>query len=198
MKKAAMFGLDARIALAIFGALSVISGAALYSAIAKANATSLVQELREVGKAWEQYYLDTGQQLSFDSTDSSNGQFHRARVIDLVEDPGVKGWNGPYLSYSVVSNDKLEHYKYNFVYMFAFNNKNDWGSAESYNNGYCAAGDECSIWVYITNLTDYAPALHESIDELVDGGDGSYDGNIKWTGNGSNIIYKVAPIKNRL
>ena len=32
-KKAAMFGLDARIALAIFGALSVISGAALYSAI---------------------------------------------------------------------------------------------------------------------------------------------------------------------
>lgn len=32
MKKGAMFGLDARIALAIFGALSVISGAALYSA----------------------------------------------------------------------------------------------------------------------------------------------------------------------
>ena len=33
LKKGAMFGLDARIALAIFGALSVISGAALYSAI---------------------------------------------------------------------------------------------------------------------------------------------------------------------
>lgn len=36
-KKSAMFGLDARIALAIFGALSVITGAALYSAINKAN-----------------------------------------------------------------------------------------------------------------------------------------------------------------
>jgi hypothetical protein len=33
MKKGAMFGLDARIALAIFGALSVISGASLYSEI---------------------------------------------------------------------------------------------------------------------------------------------------------------------
>tara|TARA_Y100001960_G_scaffold319101_1_gene389950 strand:- start:3597 stop:3728 length:132 start_codon:yes stop_codon:yes gene_type:complete len=37
-KKAAMFGLDARIALAIFGALSVISGAVLYSAIQDAKA----------------------------------------------------------------------------------------------------------------------------------------------------------------
>lgn len=36
-KKAAMFGLDARIALVIFGALSVISGAALYSAIGNAT-----------------------------------------------------------------------------------------------------------------------------------------------------------------
>ena len=32
-KRGAMFGLDARIALAIFGALLVISSAALYSAI---------------------------------------------------------------------------------------------------------------------------------------------------------------------
>tara|TARA_Y100001960_G_scaffold323342_1_gene401616 strand:- start:381 stop:521 length:141 start_codon:yes stop_codon:yes gene_type:complete len=35
--KGAMFGLDARIALAIFGALSVISSAALYSAIQEAD-----------------------------------------------------------------------------------------------------------------------------------------------------------------
>ncbi len=40
IKKAAMFGLDARIALVIFGALSVISGAALYSAIQQAKTTA--------------------------------------------------------------------------------------------------------------------------------------------------------------
>jgi len=44
--KGAMFGLDSRIALAIFGALSVISGAALYSAIQEAKATALYNELR--------------------------------------------------------------------------------------------------------------------------------------------------------
>ena len=52
MKKGAMFGLDARIALAIFGALSVISGAALYSAIQDAQATAMIVRLNEVGKAF--------------------------------------------------------------------------------------------------------------------------------------------------
>lgn len=59
-KKGAMFGLDARISLAIFGALSVISGAALYSAIQNSKATALYVQLSELGKAWESYYIDTG------------------------------------------------------------------------------------------------------------------------------------------
>ena len=42
LKKGAMFGLDARISLAIFGALSVISGAALYSAIQDSKSVSQV------------------------------------------------------------------------------------------------------------------------------------------------------------
>ena len=58
-----MFGLDARIALAIFGALSVISGAALYSAIQQAKVTETVTELDNISKAWAQYYLDTGEVL---------------------------------------------------------------------------------------------------------------------------------------
>lgn len=41
MKKGAIFGLDARIALAILGALYVISGAALYSAIQESKTTKL-------------------------------------------------------------------------------------------------------------------------------------------------------------
>ncbi len=46
LNKGAMFGLDARIALAIFGALSVISGAALYSAIKQAKVTQVNQTLQ--------------------------------------------------------------------------------------------------------------------------------------------------------
>jgi type II secretory pathway pseudopilin PulG len=58
-KKGAMFGLDARIALAIFGALSVISGAALYSAIQQSKAVAMVNSLEEIGKAIDSYRLET-------------------------------------------------------------------------------------------------------------------------------------------
>tara|TARA_Y100001960_G_C14705157_1_gene843901 strand:- start:991 stop:1572 length:582 start_codon:yes stop_codon:yes gene_type:complete len=91
IKKGAMFGLDARIALAIFGALSVISGAALYSAIEQSKVTSLSTKMNEIVKAVEAYMLDTGQDLPL-----------AASIFDqnaLLEDSGVDGWNGPYLSY---------------------------------------------------------------------------------------------------
>ena len=59
-KKGAMFGLYARIALAIFGALSVISGAALYSAIQDYKITATVAQFEEFAKATDAYLLDTG------------------------------------------------------------------------------------------------------------------------------------------
>ena len=47
-KKGAIFGLDERIALAIFGALSVISGSALYSAIKDAREQRVITSILEV------------------------------------------------------------------------------------------------------------------------------------------------------
>ena len=47
----AMFGLDARIALAIFGALSVIVGATLYNTIQHTKVITLHQEFVEIEKA---------------------------------------------------------------------------------------------------------------------------------------------------
>lgn len=87
-KKAAMFGLDARIALAIFGALSVISGAALYSAIQESKTVALITKLKEVEKAMEQYYLDVG------------ADFPTHKLSELVTST-EKGWNGPYINYPI-------------------------------------------------------------------------------------------------
>jgi type II secretory pathway pseudopilin PulG len=94
MKKAAMFGLDARIALAIFGALSVISGAALYSAIQDAKVTAFLVDINEAGKAYEQYYLDTGAALPIADVSNLSASY-------LINENGVAGWNGPYLPYRV-------------------------------------------------------------------------------------------------
>ncbi|HAG52212.1 MAG TPA: hypothetical protein DCL21_00295 [Alphaproteobacteria bacterium] len=95
-KKGAMFGLDARIALAIFGALSVISGASLYSAIQNAKVTALNQSIVELDKAIEQYYLDTGEMLG--QSGSVHGPHDALLIGDLLQnDRGLKGWNGPYI-----------------------------------------------------------------------------------------------------
>jgi type II secretory pathway pseudopilin PulG len=95
LKKGAMFGLDARIALAIFGALSVISGAALYSAIQNSKVTSFVANLNEIIKAIESYYLDTGVLPKVSSTSST--------ILDITQlvdnSENLTGWKGPYLPY---------------------------------------------------------------------------------------------------
>jgi len=94
-KRGAMFGLDARIALAIFGALSVISGAALYSAIKEAKVIAMIAEMKEIAKGYEAYYLDTGSQLATKNTVALD-------VNKLISDTTV-GWKGPYLQYDMVN-----------------------------------------------------------------------------------------------
>ena len=93
LNKAAMFGLDARIALAIFGALSVISGAALYSAIQESKVTALIVDMNELAKASEAYLLDTGVELNI----SSNDIYLDARKLHTDT---ATGWNGPYINYN--------------------------------------------------------------------------------------------------
>jgi type II secretory pathway pseudopilin PulG len=94
LKKAAMFGLDARIALAIFGALSVISGAALYSAIQQAQITRAIVQYNEVYKAIEAYLIDTGANIPNKAASES----YMAQMEELGSSV-VKGWQGPYLPY---------------------------------------------------------------------------------------------------
>jgi type II secretory pathway pseudopilin PulG len=91
MKQGAMFGLDARIALAIFGALSVISGAALYSAIQDSKATALYQESREIIKSFEALYLDLGYLPTHISGST------KVDIRYLYSNPAnISTWKGPY------------------------------------------------------------------------------------------------------
>ena len=102
LKKGAMFGLDARIALAIFGALSVISGAALYSAIQQAKITKISVEMRELEKAFEAVYLDLGYLPNADSTGTAPSI--KSNILNKnVESSSY--WNGPYYASSYAGND---------------------------------------------------------------------------------------------
>ena len=95
MKKGAMFGLDARIALAIFGSLSVISGASLYSAIKESKSVSFYTQITEIEKAIEALYLDVGYLPYEDNT-----TYTVPYVSYLYENKPatLSTWNGPYIA----------------------------------------------------------------------------------------------------
>lgn len=57
-QRGAMFGLDARIALAIFGTLSVVAGAAIISAISETKSSALATEMDNIQKGYLHYVLD--------------------------------------------------------------------------------------------------------------------------------------------
>jgi len=119
-KQGAMFGLDARIALAIFAALSVITGAALYNAVQDARATAVISDLNEIGKAYDSYLLDTGSQVPINTT-----EVKLLNIKELVTST-MRGWKGPYLSYNAVSATYLTSRDYKQMHLF-YRNGDDWG-----------------------------------------------------------------------
>lgn len=167
-KKAAMFGLDARIALAIFGALSVISGAALYSAIQQSKVIATIADMQEVHKAYEAYLLDTGQELPRNS--SSTVIMNVQELVDNTEN--VVGWKGPYISLEkhATENYYLVSGKYKKVAIFSRSMKDAWGGVNGVDltvPGTCTGSEEpCGRWVM---LYSFPASLAEAIDEYVDG-----------------------------
>lgn len=175
IKKGAMFGLDARIALAIFGALSVISGAALYSAIQQAKVVSQVAEMNEIKKAVEQYMLDTARDIT------STGTTSYLKIEHLLQDSGAKGWDGPYMGWDELGlniGSKSVYYpgektgdnaKYYSLNASKFETASDGLSP-------CLAGEVC---YYLIRLGRVSNNLADAIDVYVDGAVGADDGVVK-------------------
>tara|TARA_Y100001960_G_scaffold244843_1_gene259405 strand:+ start:356 stop:937 length:582 start_codon:yes stop_codon:yes gene_type:complete len=181
LKKAAMFGLDARIALAIFGALSVISGAALYSAIQESKVVSRLTDINEFGKAWEQYYLDTGSSLPHSST-----LLNSLETLNLIEnDASVNNWYGPYLDSlyidgSDVNGKWLKDSRSTGTLlriMQIFNSDKTSVSCTS-----------CYNWIrFDYDVSDLN--IIRAMDRKIDGVEGASSGNFQYQANPGNTVY---------
>ncbi|MCP4355112.1 MAG: hypothetical protein GY793_05675 [Proteobacteria bacterium] len=173
LKKGAMFGLDARVALAIFGALSVITGAALYKAIQEAKVTALITEFEEIGKAYDQYLLDTGLE-----TETVFGHYrHTDKLLENVTVP-TKGWNGPYLSYADypdVSTHRMKHAVYDMVFI------SEAESTSGEDQVLCLGVEPCYLWPGINGMP---LDLLKQIDAKLDNGDGDKNGRFRYRGDG--------------
>lgn len=171
IKKGAMFGLDARIALAIFGALSVISGAALYSAIQEAKVVQKISQIKEVEKAIEQYILDTGSMLPFSTTYGAAD----LSAIALVEKPtGVVGWKGPYLNFEKhATSDYLVNNEDRIA--ITFSRTEDFSTASN-----CLrSSNDCAVYTVYVSEDTYNDTFEEKLDGNTTADD---DGNfrVKW------------------
>ena len=177
--KGAMFGLDARIALAIFGALSVISGAALYSAIKNAKTTAAFTELQEIIKASEQYLLDTGSHMPKHATS--------IQVLysgDLIENTqGVSNWQGPYLPY-----ERIDSYNFksnlNGIKIRIYRYRSDgWNSDQSISPPTCNSTTACYEYLLVDGVdaetSNYLLNLFNDMDESFDNGDGASEGTVR-------------------
>tara|TARA_Y100001960_G_C14583983_1_gene782222 strand:- start:211 stop:810 length:600 start_codon:yes stop_codon:yes gene_type:complete len=193
IKKGAMFGLDARIALAIFGALSVISGAALYSAIQQSKVVAEVVELNEINKSVEAFMLDTGVDLPKDDDLAVQPD-----VQFLVKTTGDSSWRGPYMPYSIsdyLDNDSAGNSFFvgNNAYHVLEKSESDWiASPPSATN--CSASNNCYYWA--ANCIDgTTEGFAKSIDEYVDSSLSAISGNLRyltWT-SGKYCIYLKGP-----
>tara|TARA_Y100001960_G_scaffold330622_1_gene425156 strand:+ start:2424 stop:3017 length:594 start_codon:yes stop_codon:yes gene_type:complete len=190
-KKAAMFGLDARIALAIFGALSVISGAALYSAIKQAKITAIITELQEINKAVEEYMLTTGQDLPESSV---SGRF---QIEALVTKPSsIQTWNGPYLPYTAIDDNALSHPPYHGVHVFNRYVFEPWGGTVGTDASLpeCTdASKPCAHWASFSGLNIQQA---EEFDKEIDGTLDYKNGKARvYVNAGTAFIYLQGPIK---
>lgn len=174
-QRGAMFGLDARIALAIFGGLSVVTGAALFGVSKTTRVTALATEFDNISKAYTSMILDTatnpGGDIEFDDmlTNGDNAAF----------------WNGPYLTRT--------------------DNQGPGGSSYALQDGQttdgqatppaCAGGDSdtsqtCFIWLAVTGVDE---SLYPAIDLAVDGVEDADSGNIRYpaTAGADDLYYAI-------
>lgn len=191
LKKGAMFGLDARIALAIFGALSVISGAALYSAIENSKVIAIVSELNELAKAYDAYYLDTATELEV-----SVGDVYM-EVGELIS--SVKaGWSGPYVSYELDSAVWFKHNSYAAL-MIEELKDGTWTGVDNaaWTNANCVSGSiagACFVWMVVAFEVRNAKMI-EKIDKYIDGSVDGTTGRVRTFVSNGGFYYAL--IKHR-
>ena len=150
-QRGAMFGLDARIALAIFAGLSVIAGMAVFGTIRQTDVTSLVSEFDNIGKGYINYAFDTG----VDITEGTNtGEGFRALYEDTTT--ATLGWNGPYITRATAQHPRFGIYE-------IIQGRIDTDAAPPAST---AAGAINGAWV---ELTDVPCEIANDLDKAVDG-----------------------------
>ena len=157
-QKGAMFGLDARIAMAILAAMSIMAGSYYFTSHYHASAKAMSEELRQYGLAIDGYQYDMKEDL-VETVTTPNGA---NEVTALFDDGPIKGayqssWNGPYLDHDIAGELKNSDGAVMTIVK---------ASADS-TGASCSVITACNYWI---RLQPFPESAARHLDEIFDGG----------------------------
>lgn len=167
-QRGAMFGLDARVALAIFGGLSVIAGAAVFSSVRETNVTSLLAEFDNISKGYINFTFDTG-------VDVPMGAGATLGFQNLFTDAnGTLSWQGPYITRSTTDHPVFGVYELEEARIALGTAESTWlPGSETACTG--AGGEVCGAWLTLTQVPcEIAGNLDTRIDGSISGNSGNF------------------------
>ncbi|MBI1308758.1 MAG: hypothetical protein GC129_02720 [Proteobacteria bacterium] len=139
----ALFGLDARIALAIFGLLAVIVGYTAFGRIDMARHAALISELDAFDNALANYQADMGTFYLFtlnkqEDDPSTEDDITALWSTDPIKPGFVKNWNGPYLH-----RHSRKHLSYGTFSLFY---------AQPDRQQACTYNSPCAVWLSLSGV----------------------------------------------
>jgi hypothetical protein len=160
-QRGAMFGIDARLALVVFGLLAVIAGYVAFGRLEIARQAALVGELKGLELAAQNFSADMGTFYPF----ALNKELGEDTATDLTAlwdksmvTPGLQArWNGPY--WNIESLNHRDYGRWGVVY------------AQANRAAECTETMHCHLWLSLTEV----PALRwAEVNAFYDEGGGKY------------------------
>lgn len=110
-QQGAIFGVDARIAIAIFALLSVTAGYFALGKLEQVRNGAILKELQNIDFAMQQFQTDMGIFYGHTISESNGVDDFKALYDDrLLKRNFIKLWNGPYLNEETNIHSMLGHY----------------------------------------------------------------------------------------
>jgi len=142
-QRGAMFGLDARLAMVIFGVMATVAGFVAYGRIGMAKNAALIREIEAYDTALRNYQADMGTFYLFTldkpADDTSSLDDLTALWNPEMVKPGFKPhWHGPY-----VTMESRKHRQYGNWSVFY---------AQGDRQNYCTTDSDCYIWLSLSRV----------------------------------------------
>jgi hypothetical protein len=171
----ALFGLDARIALAIFSLISVVAGATMVLSLDTIRAKSLAAELADTGRAVEAFHNDVKMDIyQVLITPSARNAFAALYDHTVISEEFRARWNGPYIKFASNQNPRYG--------TMALPKRGAVFSAE------CSSESICYLWIAYNAVK---PGIATETNEILDGKteeSPNHHGRLQWTDPNEGLV----------